>query len=149
MVGKVGIQNSIAWNVPRTSRELTHIYNDVLTPVELNINQFGLLAYLYDAKLNGGPSRSLRALAEFTALYRSTLTRELKPLMERGWITATADVADRRKRVVSITPRGCTQLRKAVPFWRQAQTRIRNTLGAENALALNDLLDRTSTKLKK
>lgn len=149
MVGEVGIRNSIAWDATRATREVTRIYNDALTPVELNINQFGLLAYLYGAKLDGRPSQRLRALAEFTALHPSTVRRELKSLTERGWITSVVNVGDQRRALLSITSRGCAQLRRAVPFWRRAQTRIRDALGAENAVELNDLLDRTSTKLKK
>ena len=149
MVDEVGIENSIAWNASRATRELTRLYNDTLTPVELNINQLGLLAYLYGVKLDGRPSQRLRALAEFTALHPSIVRRELKWLKERGWIAAVVNGTDQRRRLVSITSKGCAQLRRAVPFWRRAQTRIRGVLGAENAVELNDLLNRTSTKLKK
>ncbi len=149
MGNEAGIWDSIAWNAQRATRELTRIYDETLSPLELNINQFGLLAYLYGAKLNGRPPQSTGALAGFTGLNPSILRRELKSLGVRGWITSQADVSDRRKRVVSITARGCSQLRRAISFWRRAQTRIRDVLGVKNAVALNDILDRTSTRLKK
>jgi len=149
MADEAGIWDSIAWDARRATRELTRIYDQALIPVELNINQFGLLAYLYWAKLDGRPSQSIEALAEFTGLASSTLPRELKSLGARGWITSVADAGDRHKRVVSITPRGCTRLRKAIPFWRRAQTQIRDTLGVDNAVALNSMLDLASMKLKK
>ena len=126
MIDNAGIQRSIAWNAPRATRELTRIYNDALAPVRLNINQFGLLAYLYGAKLSGGLFQSVRALAEFTGLHPAAVRREVKALTERGAITSVADVVDQRRLLVAITPRGCAQLRRAVPFWRQAQTRIRD-----------------------
>ena len=149
MANEAGIWDSIAWDARRATRELTRIYDQALIPVELNINQFGLLVYLYWAKLEGRPSQSIGALAELTGLSPSTLPRELKSLGARGWITSVADAADRRKRLVSITPRGCSRLRRAIPFWRRAQTRIRDALGVDNAVALNGMLDRTSMKLKK
>jgi len=149
MADEAGIWDSIAWDAQRATRELTRIYDQALIPVELNINQFGLLVYLYWAKLEGRPSQSIGALAELTGLSPSTLPRELKSLGARGWITSVADAADRRKRLVSITPRGCSRLRRAIPFWRRAQTRIRDALGVDNAVALNGMLDRTSMKLKK
>jgi DNA-binding MarR family transcriptional regulator len=147
MADEAGIWDSIAWDAQRATRELTRIYDQALIPVELNINQFGLLVYLYWAKLEGRPSQSIGALAELTGLSPSTLPRELKSLGARGWITSVADAADRRKRLVSITPRGCSRLRRAIPFWRRAQTRIRDALGVDNAVALNGMLDRTSMKL--
>ena len=149
MADAAGIWDSIAWDARRATRELTRIYDQALIPVELNINQFGLLVYLYWAKLEGRPSQSIGALAELTGLSPSTLPRELKSLGARGWITSVADAADRRKRLVSITPRGCSRLRRAIPFWRRAQMRIRDALGVDNAVALNGMLDRTSMKLKK
>jgi len=149
MADEAGIWDSIAWDAQRATRELTRIYDQALIPVELNINQFGLLVYLYWAKLEGRPSQSIGALAELTGLSPSTLPRELKSLGARGWITSVADAADRRKRLVSITPRGCSRLRRAIPFWRRAQMRIRDALGVDNAVALNGMLDRTSMKLKK
>ena len=149
MADEAGLWDSIAWDAQRATRELTRIYDQALIPVELNINQFGLLVYLYWAKLEGRPSQSIGALAELTGLSPSTLPRELKSLGARGWITSVADAADRRKRLVSITPRGCSRLRRAIPFWRRAQMRIRDALGVDNAVALNGMLDRTSMKLKK
>jgi DNA-binding MarR family transcriptional regulator len=149
MANEAGIWDSIAWDARRATRELTRIYDQALIPVELNINQFGLLVYLYWAKLDGRPSQSIGALAELTGLSPSTLPRELKSLGARGWITSVADTADRRKRVISITTRGCSRLRRAIPFWRRAQTQIRDALGVDNAVALNGMLDRTSMKLKK
>ena len=149
MADAAGIWDSIAWDARRATRELTRIYDQALIPVELNINQFGLLVYLYWAKLEGRPSQSIGALAELTGLSPSTLPRELKSLGARGWITSVADAADRRKRLVSITPRGCSRLRRAIPFWRGAQTRIRDALGVDNAVALNGMLDLASMKLKK
>ena len=149
MADEAGIWDSIAWDAQRATRELTRIYDQALIPVELNINQFGLLVYLYWAKLEGRPSQSIGALAELTGLSPSTLPRELKSLGARGWITSVADAADRRKRVVSITARGCSRLRRAIPFWRRAETRIRDALGVDNAVALNGMLDLASMKLKK
>jgi hypothetical protein len=40
-------------------------------------------------------------------------------------------------------------LRRAIPFWRRAETRIRDALGVDNAVALNGMLDLASMKLKK
>lgn len=149
MANAVEIREAIGLNAQRASRQLTKIYGEALKPVGLTINQFGLLAYLYGAKLKGEPPKSIRALAEFTGLDPATLRRDLKPLAMRGWITSVADMTDRRRRAISITVKGRAQLRKAVRFWRRAQTQIRDVLGVETAFRLSDILDRASMKLRK
>jgi DNA-binding MarR family transcriptional regulator len=149
MAGEAELRGSIGLIAHRAARQLTKIYGDSLEPVGLTINRFGLLAYLYGAKLDGRPWLSMRSLAEFTGLHPSALPRALKPLAMRGWIASMADPTDRRKRATSITVKGCAQLRRAVPFWRRAQMQTRQALGIGTTLALNDILDRTSTALMK
>ena len=51
-----------------------------------------------------GP-RPLGSLAALLGMDRSTLSREIAPLVEAGLIDATADAADRRRRVLTVTRR--------------------------------------------
>jgi len=131
----------------RTTRQLTQIYDAALEPVELTINQFGVLAHLYGSTLDGRGHLSIGALADLIGKHASTLNRDLKPLGDRGFVTDTHDPADRRLRVVRITAKGRAQLRKAIPNCRQAEAQIRKSLGAKTVLALSDLLELASARL--
>ena len=65
------------------------------------------------------------------AMDRTTLSRNLSPLLKKGWIKVSVG-ADRRAHPVRITPKGKTILERALPLWEQAQTQIVNRLGASN-----------------
>ena len=68
---------------------------------------------------------------------RTTLTRNLKPLTERGLIEVGAD-DDRRVRRLAVSRAGVALLAEAMPLWRKAQSRMVDGLGAGR---WNDLLD--------
>ena len=146
---KATIRRPVGVSARRTTHQLTKIYDEALKPTGLTITQFGLLAYLYGATLDGKMWLSRHALAEFAGIHSSSLSRHLKRLRARGWVTCIADAADRRKHAISITTKGRVRLRSAVPFWRLAQAQTRDLLGVETNEALSTILGLTFVKLKK
>jgi DNA-binding MarR family transcriptional regulator len=99
----------------RAARLVTQHYDRILRPSGLRTTQFTLLVGLAQR----GPI-PLTRLASMLGLERTSLTRNLKPLTAKGWVTVTPD-ADRRVRSVGITPQGKAKARAALPLWRQAQ----------------------------
>tara|TARA_Y100000588_G_scaffold366701_1_gene432712 strand:- start:460 stop:816 length:357 start_codon:yes stop_codon:yes gene_type:complete len=76
-----------------------------------------------------GPA-SVTRLAEHLALDRTTLTRNLKVLVDQGLV----DIGpgdDRRERVASLTEAGRDALRRATPLWHQAQDAIAEKFGVD------------------
>jgi len=61
---------------------------------------------------------------------RTTLTRNLKPLIRDG-LLKVATGKDQRSREVSLTPRGLQTLEQAIPLWSEAQRKIRKSLGTD------------------
>lgn len=131
----------------RATRMLTQIYDRALEPVGLTANQFDLLTNLFGASLTEQECLPIGALAARMGMHATTLTRDLKPLIARGLVADTNDPRDGRVRAVLITREGRYKLRKAVPAWRRAQKQVESALGAEAALALNNLLDLAATKI--
>jgi DNA-binding MarR family transcriptional regulator len=68
-----------------------------------------------------------RDLCDLTLLDETTLTRNLRPLVEGGWAVVRSG-ADRRERLVSITEAGLTKLAEADPAWERAQERMQSLL---------------------
>ena len=66
-----------------------------------------------------GPIPTTR-LADFQGLERTTLTRNLGPLIRDGFVRID-EGEDRRVRKVAITPAGEEAARRAFPFWKKAQ----------------------------
>jgi len=133
----------------RATRHLTQIYDRALQPAGLTVNQFGLLAKLLGATLSGHRSLPIGALAARLGMHPTTLNRDLKPLLTQKLVAVTADPGDRRVRAVRLTGKGRAKLVKAVPFWRRAQQRVEEALGADSLRALNTLLDVASEKLER
>jgi DNA-binding MarR family transcriptional regulator len=96
--------------------------------------QFTLLA-----RLHAVDRVTMTELAEQASLDRTTLTRNLKPLIERGYVRVEAG-KDQRERLVTVTKHGRQALREALPLWEQAQTSMTDGLGQEATSALLSLL---------
>ncbi len=112
-------------SVRQTGRALTNLYDEILAPSGLRVMQFSLLAHLANVD-----ETTLTRLAEVRVIDRTTLTRNLTPLERDGLVTVTAG-ADRRTRVVRITDTGRAAMKRAFPYWREAQRQIIAGLGDE------------------
>ncbi len=121
-------------NIRRASRVVTRIYDEALQPTGLKVTQFILLA-----TLAATGATALTKLAEAMVMDRTTLTRNLKPLLKEGLIDS-APGEDRRSRVIGLTEKGRAALMTALPPWREAQTNMVGALGQERLNGfLNDL----------
>jgi DNA-binding MarR family transcriptional regulator len=114
----------------RAARAITQHYEQRMKPTGLTVTQFTLLAMLALA----GP-QPLSRFAGQLGLERTTLTRNLRPLLDRGWVTDSA-TGDRRVRLLAITKPGIAAARVALPEWRKAQKSIARRLGAGAIQAL-------------
>jgi DNA-binding MarR family transcriptional regulator len=109
------------------------MYNRALRGSGLEVTQFTLLQMLASAgELTQGQ------MAGRLAIDSTTLSRSLKALEEAGWIASRAG-ADRRERLLRLTPSGRKMLEQAQPRWREAQEQLRKRLGdaAWNLLMLS------------
>jgi DNA-binding MarR family transcriptional regulator len=106
----------------QASRAVSRLYDDELRGVGLRTTQYSLLRYLERC----GPVRQ-RDLGALTSLDETTLTRNLRPLIDAGW----ADIEtgeDRREKLVRLTDVGAVKLREARPAWDRAQERMQSRL---------------------
>ncbi len=117
-------------NLRQATRVVTQAFDTALQPSGLRATQFTLLATL--AGLGEMP---VSRLAESMVMDRTTLTRNLKPLVGAGFVTIGAD-RDRRVRIVRLTAAGSRAFEVARPLWQLAQKRLIEKLGNENWVAL-------------
>lgn len=116
-------------------RRVAQYYDAELVKAGLKVTQYSLLSYV----LKLGPIRP-GALAQAMKMDASTLTRNLKPLIEAGWLALGAGL-DGRSRLVSITESGRKKRQEAQRRWRVAQDGLNERLGIERVLALHALID--------
>lgn len=120
------------------ARRVTQLYDRTLAPAGLKVTQYSLLAHVRRRAPQAAPTVSELAQALFTD--RTTLTRNLKPLIERGLIEVGQGV-DARSRAVIITARGEAVFQAARPLWRQAQARLRGAVGDPRIEAMHGMVD--------
>src|SRR5258705_10290663 len=108
--------------VRRAARAVTQLYDGHLRATEIEGTQFALLSVLSSL----GPCNQA-AIGERFALDKTTLSRNLKLLKNKGWIEA-AETADGRERRYVLTAAGGKRLAAATPAWRRAQEHLRGSM---------------------
>ena len=122
-------------------RRVSHHYDAEMAKVGLKTTQYSLLSHV----LKLGPIRP-GELARAMTMDASTLTRNLKPLIDAGWIGLSAG-ADARSRLVTITAAGREKRQEAQRRWKAAQEGLNEILGKERVLALHALIDESMEML--
>ncbi|MBT9552187.1 MAG: winged helix-turn-helix transcriptional regulator [Hydrogenophaga sp.] len=122
-------------------RRVSQFYDVEMARAGLKTTQYSLLSYV--DKL--GPVRP-GELAAGLKMDASTLTRNLRPLVDAGWVLVSAG-DDARSRLVSLTPAGREKRAEAKRRWKVAQEGINRLLGVEQVVALHTLIDASMDKL--
>jgi len=113
------------------ARLVTRAYDDALRPAEIKASQLSVLAAIDAVEL-----ASIVALSKVLAMDRTTLSRNLQPLVTQGLVTLSEDVGGRAKSA-RITKAGQAKLKEAVPLWRKAQAALTEQAGASKVDDLN------------
>lgn len=120
------IQGCACHKVRMAARTITRTYDDILRPVGLRATQLSVLVAvaIEDAT-------SITELAKFLGMDRTTLTRNLSPLIKEGLVSAGAE-GWRRSRGLVLTKKGRARMEAALPLWQKAQTILRRKVGDPN-----------------
>jgi DNA-binding MarR family transcriptional regulator len=130
----------------RATRRVTQIYDAHMKPLGLRITQFAVLGQLAGAPDAAPSQMSITALARRLGLDRSTLGRNLRPLI-KAELVAMDGGEDRRAHTLALTNAGRALLDKAIPLWRDAQRHVAEKLGRDKTRALRAVLDETTAIL--
>lgn len=123
-------------NLRRASRTVTQFYDKVLEPISLKVTQYSLLRNLELVE-----SVKMSVLAKTMRIDRTTLNRNLKPLMSAGLITVHAG-EDSRSRQVMLTEAGKDALLNALALWHEAQALLEEYLGEAELASFEKSLSR-------
>jgi DNA-binding MarR family transcriptional regulator len=141
-----GVPTCACSQLRRAGRRVTQLYDKALEPAGLTIGQFGLLAHLAATPLNTR-GMAIGALADARGMDPTTLTRNLKPLVAKGWIVEARDRDDRRVRALTLSPSGRKTFLAAAPLWQSAQAQLQTVLGEDMVGELLELLAISIDKL--
>lgn len=101
-------------------------FNKVLEKFGLNYSQYVALLTLF---MHGNLAEG--ELARILHLNPSTMSRMIYTLEERGWVKCVRDASDRRKVVVSFTPRGKKRIEGMMREPARVLARLTEDLGEE------------------
>jgi DNA-binding MarR family transcriptional regulator len=111
--------------VGRLHRVVARRFDGALRPLGLTMPQMEILASLV---LQGAPVRPSE-LAEVLLAERSTVSRNLAALRERGWVEAVEVSPTGRSMAFTATPEGARVLASARAAWAEAQASVMGSLG--------------------
>lgn len=123
------------------ARRVSQIYSKHLASTGLKISQFSLLGFVTAE----GPV-SIGRLSNLLATDRTTLTRNLRPLLQGGLIER-APSGDKRRHELLATPAGRALFKRALPLWSAAEQEVRAAMGTKLTADLHGALDRSMEKL--
>jgi DNA-binding MarR family transcriptional regulator len=126
----------------RLTRRMTALYDRELAPTGLRLTQYSLLATL--RRTQGTTGVAVSELAAVMDMDRTTLSRNLRPLLDQRLVALTSDEGDARVRRAELTVQGLAAFNAAMPHWRVAQEFVTRTLGEGNVAALHEWLDRVT-----
>ena len=138
------------WRLKRAAHHLNEFYDKALAPSGVTISQYGMLR-----EINQHGGCSVMDLAGYLDLERSTLTRSLKPLMQKGFVSDCRECHMRNCRLV-LTAEGHKAFEEAhllfakadgplqrpcdLQLWQKVQAAYEAALGTEGVRTLETLL---------
>nr|WP_320146634.1 MarR family winged helix-turn-helix transcriptional regulator [uncultured Anaeromusa sp.] len=123
-------------NVRRASRAVTQFYDEQLKSCDITIAQLSMLLRLKEAE-----ALTISQLAQTMRIDRTTLNRNMKPLLENGLI-ALQQGKDSRTKLVSLTNQGRQTAEEGWACWEKAQELLTTYLGEDDVAKLTALLNK-------
>jgi DNA-binding MarR family transcriptional regulator len=118
-------------------RAVSAVYDDALAQHAVGIARLNLLVAVERFGDRATPSLISRVLM----LEKSSVSREVDRLVERGWMTRSTG-ADGRSQRLALTVQGRRLIDAALPSWETAQARVRALLGDAGADQLLSTVER-------
>jgi DNA-binding MarR family transcriptional regulator len=113
--------------ISRLHRVVARRFEQALRAYDLSIPQMEILSYLV---LRGVPARPSE-LAEALYAERSTISRNLAVLQQRGWVEVASTSATGRSMTIAVTAPGASALAAARTAWADTQQLVRDQLGGD------------------
>lgn len=124
--------------VSRLHRLVARRYDAALRPLGMSVQQMEILTAL--SLLDPEPTRPAQ-LASWLLADRSTMSRNLTSLVDRGWVSALTVSRTGRALEVGLTQDGREVYKQVEPLWQAVQDTTLDELGARSVTTLDRWLD--------
>ena len=134
-----GKEDCICFLLRSAARRASTLYTRHLNRIGLGLPQHSLVGMAAAFEKQNGRPATITELAQGLDLDRTTLTRNIKPLVASGLLTVEASAAGGRAKAVRATREGRAAYRAGVTLWRQAQDEMIAGLRAEYPALMSGL----------
>jgi DNA-binding MarR family transcriptional regulator len=130
---KYFFKECIAVRVRLINRLITNEFDRELEKYGITSSQAAILGYLLSIQ-GGSPSEICKGLQ----IEKSTVSRNLARLKEKGWISAAESKSDRSKKV-TVTKAGIQTFKRMFPSWEKALNKTKGMLGPSNVKLIHEI----------
>ncbi|MFI5305486.1 MAG: MarR family winged helix-turn-helix transcriptional regulator [Nitrospiria bacterium] len=123
----------IAVRIRLINRLITNEFDRELEKYGITTSQVAILGYLLSIH-GGSPSDICKGLQ----IEKSTVSRNLARLKEKGWIAAAELRSDRSRKVV-VTNEGIQTFERMFPSWEKALNKTKGMLGPSNVKLIHEI----------
>ena len=135
MLARKLLEECTCHRVRMAARAVTRSYDEALRPAGLRATQVSVLV-----GVAAEHAASIASLSRLLGMDRSTLTRNLRPLLKDRLISMGPE-GRHRSRTLEVTSKGNERLRELVPLWEGIQEELKRKLGNSRWSALLGELD--------
>ena len=108
----------VCFQLRRTSRAITQLFDAALQPSGIRSTQFALLVAVAKKE-----PITISELGDLLVIDSTTLSRSLRKLEQMALLKVMSG-SDRRERLVQLTAKGRRVLKKTLPYWRKVQSEV-------------------------
>lgn len=125
-------------SLKKADRVINNVYNKYLSECGLSVSQFSAMRVI-----NFVGVCTAQIIQDILILDQTTLSRNMKRMVSDGLVAMKEDKLDRRRKLLSLTPKGKTLFDAGERQWQLAQKEIRGVLGedvADTIIRLSDVV---------
>jgi DNA-binding MarR family transcriptional regulator len=113
------------FHLRRATRSVTQLFDEILRPSGLKGTQYSMLRVIGSVE-----PVAVSSLGEAMGMDRTTVTRNVRLLSRMGLVVIDAG-SDRRRRLLRLTRSGREAMKRAEPYWEEAQNAVVAGIGVE------------------
>lgn len=122
-------------------RLINAVYMDLYKPYGLRGSMVSILFIIGKRK-----GINQKDIADALILDQSTMSRDLKKLVNKGWVTVNKGV-DPRKSELALSKEGCILLEEISPLWHELHTKVEGILGSFNIQNIDNITEAIRSNL--
>lgn len=131
------LSNFLTYRISRVHQKLNVQASKILLDsVGVTLNQWRMIAFI-----GGAEQVTASELVRYTAMDKGLVSRNVKSLIESGYVVSSDHEKDNRVHLLRLTSAGKAVFDTALPKMRRRQAKLQDNLGVEDVATLRRILE--------